>query len=752
LHNENGDPLMPYPSYNFLPGVVVNILDGGLASAFAPQDDAILIIGTAGQGVVNTPFQVTDRSVAAGEFGFAGSLEKAIEETATYSDNIIAFRMGTTPMVLSGVGINTSTGSPTPGFNITFGTVESDAASQYAIWYAEGVLAVYLNGEIVYSNQTGAAVDTSDISLSATATGNTGFSIGSGSVPTLSGAILVSAIANLTPTQYNPLPTITTQPVDGTTLTGRQLYIALREAMDLLTGIVVKIVYAPDAVFDQPSVPFYVASDVNTVQHNPATNPNALDWLLVTQDQYNNNIYQWASETANSAGTTVAAYGGLTFNQTGALPTAIHGSTTSAGSTLVLTAVNTADTLTGVLVFKQNTAGASVTVTLSNSTLTAAAAAITTALSTASVTGVTVTHSNNVITITGAVDTGTSPDISGYNTFIVVSNSVQDIQPSSPGFSSAIVRQTAGFMEVSFGSTLANFAQNLSRIGPLVVSVIGTSGPVSVSLTNTRKWIGFLPTYNASNEPVTYGLGLLGNPYLTGTTSIKLNTLCADYNNGFRLPGIYVTADGSYDGTIEVDPNGNPIDAGAHLHVVADYAFLSNGWAANYVTNISGIVTGLLSSLDATTGLTNYQLKATQIWQPTPVQQDALTEAKISVLKYKGIGAQPALLHDLTAATDASDYTNFVRVRCMGVVIQQLLTRANNYIGSSSLNGLTLTAMLTQLNQDLVNLTTRGYCNHSNVTVSSTSAQQKIGHATLTLTCSPADELIQITANVGIGS
>jgi hypothetical protein len=85
-----------------------------------------------------------------------------------------------------------------------------------------------------------------------------------------------------------------------------------------------------------------------------------------------------------------------------------------------------------------------------------------------------------------------------------------------------------------------------------------------------------------------------------------------------------------------------------------------------------------------------------------------------------------------------------VRVRCMGVVIQTLLNRANNYIGQSSLDGLTLVSMQTQLTQDLVGLQTRGYCTRPSVSIVSTPAQQRIGHATLNITCHPADELIQL--------
>jgi hypothetical protein len=89
-----------------------------------------------------------------------------------------------------------------------------------------------------------------------------------------------------------------------------------------------------------------------------------------------------------------------------------------------------------------------------------------------------------------------------------------------------------------------------------------------------------------------------------------------------------------------------------------------------------------------------------------------------------------------------------VRVRCMRVVIQTLLHRANNYIVQSSLDGLTLISMQTQLTQDLVGLQTRGYCTRPSVSIKSTPAQQRIGHATLNITCHPADELIQLTGEL----
>ena len=628
------------PTYNYLPGTIVNIQDGGLTSQFAPKNDAILVIGTAGQGVSNSPYQVTDRALAALEFGVAGSLERSIEEAVSYSDNVIAFRMGGTSMVLKSVGKDNTTGSTTPGFDITFSDITTDSADRYKIWYKNGVLAIWKDDEIQYSNADADTIDTSDISLSAAVAGNVGLPLGSGSTAVLSAAITVTEAVGLTGTPDLPPPTLTA-PVTGLGLTGRQKYIALSKALELLEGIGAKIVYCADARIDQPNVAFYNPNTASTASNNPATNADSLKWLKVTKDAYGAKIYQWADDTTDSTGATVTTML--------AQITALH-------------------------------------------------------------------------------------------------NTVTDI-----GDATVEMRHEVGFMEVNFASLLGNFCADLSQIGPLAVAVIGAAAPASVNLVNTRKWIGYLPTYSANGHPSASGAGLLGTPYLVGCHAEQLNPLCADYTTGYRLPGIYVTQDGSYDGSPLTDNNGNTQDAGRHLHVVADWAFMSNGWAINYVQNIAGLVAGYLSAIDPASGLTNKPIKATQIWQPTSVQMDALTEAKIYVLRFKGVNAQPGLLHDLTAATNASDYTNLVRVRCFSLVIATLMQRANSYIGESSLDGLTLVAMKTQLDQDLNNLSKRGYCNHSTVTIQSSTVQQKIGHATLNLVCHPADELIQLTANVGLG-
>ena len=123
------------------------------------------------------------------------------------------------------------------------------------------------------------------------------------------------------------------------------------------------------------------------------------------------------------------------------------------------------------------------------------------------------------------------------------------------------------------------------------------------------------------------------------------------------------------------DINQNNIDIGAYLHVVADQAIMSNGYATNYVSNLANYVAGFCSALDEKTALTNQKVPLKQL--PgliyTPGQLDSLTQANINVLRTKGSYSNPALLHDFTCATDASDYTELLRVRIKGLVIRPCL-------------------------------------------------------------------------------
>lgn len=621
-------------AFNFLPGVQVTTIDGGLVARRVPTSKAVLILGTAAQGPANDPFVVTDRATASQTYGFSGSLIRGLEEVALGgADNIILFRIGTTQATLANVG--KSTGSlATAGFKITFGQVDANVGSEYKIWYSAGVLYVWNGTQLVYANDVAnsTVVDTGDITLSVSPTGMAGMQFGTGLTGALSGAITVSAAGAQSASGNNVVATFTPA-VLGTGMTGRQLYIALAQAFDLLDIYPVDELCAPDVIFDNPNVAFHIAGDV---VNDPTQNPNALDWLKISVDSFGNKIYQWASDSVDSAGNTVS--------------------------------------------------------------------------------------------------------------------------PMSAGTST--LRLAAEFGEANFGHLMATFAQKQEAVGMAGTCLvfIGTSQPNSFKLIDLRTWVGFLPLYNldvldqvgdADIEVTTDGFGILGNPYLAGCTAARLNSLTVDHTSG-RTAGIFLTDNGLYDGDIQIDTNGNPIDLGAYIHVVADLAIMANGFKNGYAANLANYAAGYTAGLDEKLNLTNKPVKASQLWKPNSVQLDSATQIGVNFLRFKGNGNLPTFTHGQTAATNASDYKNLLRQRIKGLVVDTLRTTADPFIGASSIDGLQIQSLQTALNTKLMTLQKRGYVANFSFTVTTTPAQQRIGHATIQITFNPADELIQLDASVAL--
>jgi hypothetical protein len=621
-------------AFNFLPGVQVTTIDGGLVARRVPTSKAVLILGTAAKGPANNPFAVTDRATASQVFGFSGSLIRGMEEVALGgADNIILFRIGSSPATLANVG--TTTGStPTAGFKISFGQVDATAGTNYKIWYNLGILYVWNGIQLVYANDVGnsTVVDTGDITIIGTVTGNSGAKFGTNSTGSYANAITVAAAAAQSPTGNNVAAVFTSATL-GTGLTGRQLYVALAQAFDLLDIYPVDEICAPDVIFDNPNVAFHTNGDVI---NDPTQNPDALDWLKITVDAFGNKLYQWASDSVDSGGNSVS--------------------------------------------------------------------------------------------------------------------------PMSAG--NAAARLALGFGETNFGHLMATFAQKQEQVGMAgtCLAFIGTSQPASYKLVDLRKWVGYLPVWDptvvdqvgdADIKVVTDGVGLLGSPYLVGCTSARLNSLCIDSASG-RTAGIFLTDNGLYDGTAQIDKNGNLVDIGAYIHVVGDSAIMANGFKNGYAANLANYTAGYTAGMDEKINLTNKPVKASQLWKPNSVQLDSATQIGVNFLRFKGNGNLPVFTHGQTAATNASDYKNLLRQRIKGLVVDTLRVTADPFIGASSIDGLQIQALQTALTNKMMTLQKRGYVAKFSFTVTTTPAQQRIGHANIDITFNPADELIQLDASVAL--
>lgn len=627
-------------SFPHLPGVQVSTLDGGLVGQAAPTSKTVIVFGTAGQGPATTPFTVTSQATAAQLFGFSGNLIRGLEEVALGgADSITLYRIGTKQATLAGVGLQTGS-LATAGFTIAFGAVDANVGTDYSIWYNNGVLSVWNGTQLVFSNDTNDPVDTGDLNITGTIAGNLGLKLGSGGSASLTNAITVTAAAALSPQTNQPTPIFTAATL-GVGMSHRDLYIAMAEAFNLLDVYPVDEFVVMDATLDNPNVAFYVSSNSATAVNNPVTNPDALDWLKVTTDAFGNKVYQWASESVDSAGNPKSP----------------------------MTAVTLED------------------------------------------------------------------------------------------------RQAQGFGEVNFAHLFGSWAQKQEAIGQqgTCLNFLGTSLPTNsqgtqvFTLPAIRTWVGYLPIYDptvvdqvgvADIKVVTDGAGLLGNPYLAGCTSARLNPLTVDFATG-RSAGLFLSGD-YYDSPAQTDANGNPIDVGAYVHVMADFAVMANGFANGYASNMAAYAGGYAANLDEKVNLTNKPVQASQLWKPNSIQLDGATQIGVNFLRFKGNGNLPVFTHGQTAATNASDYKNLLRQRIKGLVVDTLRLTADPFIGGSSVDGLTLQSLQTALNNKMGTLQKRGYIGKFSFSVSTTQAQQRIGHANIFITFQPADELIQLDATVAV--
>jgi len=687
--------------FNNLPGVQISTLDGGLAVNASPTTKSLLIIGTSSRGPADTPYQVTDRDTAAQLFGTEGTLARALEEASTYCDNVYLFRLGTTAGQLSGVGADTGN---TTGITVALGERSADVYGDdpdgrlgYDVWYLNGVLYVWLDGTLVYSNDAalGNVLDTGNVLVTGLATA--GLSIAkkvavTGTVATLGTAVTGTGTA------------FTTELAVGDYLEAATGEVQTVKTITSATAVVLNTAFASNLV---------AGAAIKVIKANTAKTPDgALN---------------------------IAAAAALTTIGAKTKPVLARG---NVGLSLTLRQlyVAQAEALKLLETFPVNGVFAP------GCYLDAPNVAYYNSLDST-------TAVNNPASNADALDWLNSvTDSYGVTTYHWASELTDSTGKavSAATFLNRQDRLDQSYTEVDFGYQLARFAQFQEEELGGCVAFIGTSGPVGYDLPNIRKWIGFLPTYDTITGNVEVsGRGLLGIPLLVGCASAQLNPLAADYLIG-RTPGFYKTDTGELDGNVEADKNSYPIDLGAYLHVIGDYALNASG-VGSYVGNIAGFVAGMVQAMDEKSSPTNKPLRMVrQLYRASLTQLDSLTQANINMLRFKRVGDPPYLLHGMTAANDQSDWTNLLRMRIKFLVVQKLFDQGDRFVGESSSDGLQLQAMQTALDAQLQDLQKRGYIQRYRFSVHTTQADQRIGRAYIDVNFMPADELVQLRATVSI--
>lgn len=307
-----------------------------------------------------------------------------------------------------------------------------------------------------------------------------------------------------------------------------------------------------------------------------------------------------------------------------------------------------------------------------------------------------------------------------------------------------------GYYEVNFPYLIAKFCTDQSTQVVGCKAAIGFQAPTDYGLKGTRTFVGRAPVVDPITGRVTSsGSGLLGFVYTQGLAQASLHTACKDAG-GSRSGGLFSTLEGEYDGTPEYDKNQYPIDLGSHLIYAADWAYVQNAYGS-YPTSIAGPVAGVLSKMDDKESLTNYKVNLTLIRPYNRGYLDALTKAKINMLRNPPGANNTVLLHGYTGAMNTSDYTQLIRLNCQFRVSNIVRQEAEPFIGKTSTDGLQLQSLLANLRSRFTNEVKAGYLAVvPTFSIHASNLDQKLGQAQIDVTFVPPAETIRLFVSVGV--
>jgi len=296
------------------------------------------------------------------------------------------------------------------------------------------------------------------------------------------------------------------------------------------------------------------------------------------------------------------------------------------------------------------------------------------------------------------------------------------------------------FHEVNFAYQLANFCFSLSVNDNEVTGVIGTKAPASFSAKDISLWVGKEATTDATGDVVLDGSGLLGNKFVAGTL--------------VREKGFFATESGwlptsaEFDADVDIltDRNGHKIDIGKYISLTAMYLTFFNSTdetGFGYQANMAGFYGGFYSGLPVASAPTNKIVSGVRA--PFRVSKTKLNS--LAKLKYVAIKAKENRLRISdapTAARDDSDFTRLTTMRIIADAIDSVRTVAEPYIGEPN-TALARIALETGIVRELAALQELGNIQRFEARVSATTAQEIQGDATVELTIVPAFELRKIT-------
>lgn len=262
------------PKLQYLPGIVVEKDDGGLAPEAGSPAPRVLVLGTAAKGQGSTPFLVRNTSLAKGEFGLEGTLTRGMYEVKKAgAEEIALFRIGATAASFAGIGGQASLGT---GYTITTFAEDDTAGSIYAVYYDDNTDRLVVTnteiGLVVYDNDPTTPIDLDEVIVSGYRNNGTASSpIAPGnweSIGTPSTPIAMEDII----TEVNPSTSdyVYVAGTDGTNLSRMEMFEKLYIAYKLLADYDFDVLAPMDVYFDDYNVVDQGTGSVAPISDNGA--------------------------------------------------------------------------------------------------------------------------------------------------------------------------------------------------------------------------------------------------------------------------------------------------------------------------------------------------------------------------------------------------------------------------------------------------------------------------------------------------
>ena len=654
--------------YDNLASINLELLDGNLAASPAITGPVALVIATALSGTSNTPFIVDDFNKAAALFGASSTLIKTANELKLGgAQNIAVYRIGGVSASIQGLFGDLS--------EITSVEESLGIGTKYSIYIGpqpnnlgEACLIIFEGAKIVYSTVPGSEVDLGKFVVVGFNTAFTG-RIGTPSAP-VSLALALSELKDDTTSLFTgvlakvgfDLPGTTDK---GTLITSVKINTVLQAPSTYNfsegsgTGGADEIVFthAPTAgatievIFSRPT------TVVGATYRASADNMNApykklyelVDAALLdleTTTATHIIIPEAIHDTPNIADGSVAS-NRLEYVRT----IEVDGELTWNWSTVKTVYVPKTQTVTftdvaaGLTEFALPGA-ADVNATVLTVTSNGAPLALTTDYTFSATTDV-VTLAAATVLNDDIVITFKKPSIVSYATLDDNGQPIVDLR----------------YNETNFTHRFGMFLDDLAANDKFVFGAIGTSQPIAATKAAVNAWLGQLPVKDITGAITANGTGLLGNRFMSGSTS--------------QVNGFYRTDTGYVDGSIQYDTGGAPIDLGKFLSVVSAVVTTPRspllGLTARSV-NAAAIYLGILTNVqpgDSTTNRTipgvslPFLLKKTKVNEIAGAGYVAFLDKGTSVACASGeLPTGPFSDYDyVSTSITVADVTNRIRAR-----------------------------------------------------------------------------------------